>query len=280
MSVVDICLRVERLNNIDLLKKIADKVYSAVKPLLGTKKAGKIVGSGFGGDKTALIDEVAEETVIRHLKRHHLACTFIGEERGVENLSSKPEFYLMVDAVDGTTNAIRGLRFVSTSLALSSSNSLGGIEAAVVMDLSDGGIYEAAKGEGARYDGKKIRTSDASVLDEAVVGVDFSRVPDAVEKIVPLVRAAKSVRSLGSAALEICHVASGCLDAYVDLRGKLRTVDIAAAMLIVEEAGGVFLQPDGASFGNYPLTELNRFSVIASANKQIHGKIASLISGL
>ena len=263
-----------------ILKDIAREVYSAVNPLLGTAESKKTVGLGFGGDETSIIDDVAEKTIIDHLIRNKISCTFIGEERGVQNLGENPSFYLVTDAIDGTTNAIRGLRFVSTSLAVSPSNDLGSIEAAVVMDLSDGGIYEAARGKGARYNNKEIKTSDTSVLDDAVLSIDVSRAPDAVEKIVPLVRAAKSVRSLGSAALEICHVASGQLDAYVDVRGMLRTIDIAAAKLIVEEAGGVFLRPNGASLSNYPLVELNRFSVIASANEKIHSDIVSLLSEL
>jgi myo-inositol-1(or 4)-monophosphatase len=264
--------------NINILKNIARKVYSAVNPLLGTAESKKTVGLGFGGDETSFIDEVAEKTILDYLMQHEISCIFVGEERGIQRLGKKPGFYLVTDAVDGTTNATRGLRFVSTSLAVSLTNDLGSIEAAVVMDLSDGGIYESSRGNGAYYNGKEIKTSDTIVLDEAVLSVDVSRAPDSVEKIVPLVRAAKSIRSLGSAALEICQVASGHLDAYVDVRGKLRTVDIAAAMLIVKEAGGVFLQPDGLSFSNYPLDELNRFSVIASANEKIHERIVSLIS--
>jgi fructose-1,6-bisphosphatase/inositol monophosphatase family enzyme len=89
---------------------------------------------------------------------------------------------------------------------------------------------------------------------------------------------AKSVRSFGSASLEICHVASGHFDAYVDLRGMLRTFDFAAAMLIVKEAGGIVVQPNGRGFDGYPLSKLSRFSVIAAANKDIHHEIMSIIS--
>jgi myo-inositol-1(or 4)-monophosphatase len=89
---------------------------------------------------------------------------------------------------------------------------------------------------------------------------------------------AKSVRSFGSASLEICHVASGRLDAYVDLRGMLRALDFAAAMLIVEEAGGIFVQRDGRGFDGYRLSELNRFSVLAAANENIYRELASNIS--
>jgi fructose-1,6-bisphosphatase/inositol monophosphatase family enzyme len=110
------------------------------------------------------------------------------------------------------------------------------------------------------------------------VSVDVSRSVESVRKTAPIMGRVKGLRALGSASLEICHVACGLLDAYVDLRGILRTVDFAAGMLIVKEAGGVFLQPKGESLPNVPLTEVKRFSVVASANMSIFNEIASLIN--
>jgi myo-inositol-1(or 4)-monophosphatase len=261
-----------------VLKGIAREVYSAVNSLLGTSESKKALGKGFGGDQTLLIDEVAEETIIKLLKQQKIACTFIGEEHGVQRLGEKPLFYLIADAVDGTINATRGISFVSTSLAISPTDDLGRVEAALVMNLCNGETYEAEKGKGARYKGQRIKTSEIAFLKDAILGIDISRAPDSVASMVPFMKVAKSVRSFGSAALEICHVASGLFDAYVDLRGMLRTLDIAAATLIVKEAGGIVLQPDGRGFDNYPLSELNRFSVIAAANENIHHEIASIIS--
>jgi myo-inositol-1(or 4)-monophosphatase len=265
------------LKSLDVPREIAREVYTVVHPLLGTSKSGKIVGSGFGGDETKLIDDVAEEAIIQYLKRNSLSCTFIGEERGVRKIGEKPIFYLIADAVDGTTNAVRGIDFVSASLAISPTDRLGDLEAAVVMNLSNGGIYEAERGKGARYNGKTIKPSDIVVLKDSVLSVDISRTPETIEKVVPLMKTVKSVRSLGSAALEICHVASGFLEAYVDVRAKLRTLDIAAGMLILREAGGIFLQPDGKGFQGVSLTEMNHFSVIAAGNQKIHDEIISLI---
>jgi len=266
------------VNHIAVLKEIAKEVYSAVNPLLGTGESKQVLGKGFGGDQTLLVDEVAEKAIIDYLERHRIACTFIGEERGVQRLGNKPEFYLIADAVDGTTNATRGIDFVSTSLAVAPTDDLGRIEAALVMNLCDGETFEAEKGKGSRSNCKEIRTSDVVSLGEAVLGIDVSRSPDSVEPTIPFMQKAKSVRSFGSAALEICHVASGRLDAYVDLRGMLRALDFAAAMLIVKEAGGIFVQRDGRGFDGYRLSELNRFSVLAAANENIYRELASNIS--
>jgi len=260
------------------LKEIAREVYSAVKSLLGTSESKKILGKGFCGDQTLLIDEVAENTIINYLKRQKISCTFIGEEHGVQKFGKKPAFYLISDAVDGTTNATRGISFVSTSLAVSLTDDLGRIESALVMNLCTGEMYEAERGKGSKYKGEKIKTSETAFLKDAVFGIDISHAPNSVEPTVPFLKIVKSVRSFGSASLEICHVASGRFDAYVDLRGMLRPLDIAAALLIVKEAGGIVLQPDGEGFDGYPLSEMNRFSVVASANENLHREIMSVIS--
>ncbi len=264
-------------DRLTVLREIAKEIYSAVHPLIGTPESGRIVGLGFGGDRTKFIDAVAEDKIVQYLENNGFSCTFIGEEAGVRKIGGDPDFFLIADSVDGTTNAVKGIGFASTSLAISSTDGLADLEAAVVMNLYGEGVYSAEKGKGARYNGKRIRPSEKRRLKDSVMSIDVSRAPETVERVVPLMKTVKSVRSLGSAALEICHVASGRFEAYVDVRGKLRTVDIAAGMLILKEAGGVFLQPDGTELQNVPLTEMNRFSVIAAANDELYCKIIPLI---
>ena len=264
--------------SLDLLINVAREIYSSVHPILGTPKAGEIVGSGFGGDKTKLIDAVAEDAAINYLERNGVSCIFIGEECGVKKIGSQPRFYLIVDGVDGTNNAVRGIKFASASIAMSPTGNLGDIEAAVVIDLYDGRVFSAERGRGAKCNGQLIKPSNTISLKDAIVSVDVSRSMESIKRTVPIMGRVKGLRALGSASLEICHVACGLLDAYVDLRGMLRTIDFAAGMLIVREAGGVFLQPNGDDIPSVPLTEIKRFSVIASANMDIFNEIASLIN--
>ncbi|RLI03303.1 hypothetical protein DRO38_02860, partial [Candidatus Bathyarchaeota archaeon] len=98
-----------------------------------------------------------------------------------------------------------------------------------------------------------------------------------LNRVIPVMKTARRVRSLGAASLEICHVASGALDAYVDLRGKIRTLDFAAAMLILRESGGVFSLLDTDEQMEIPLTELRRFSIVATASERLYSQIVSLI---
>ncbi|MCX8171282.1 MAG: D-fructose 1,6-bisphosphatase, partial [Candidatus Bathyarchaeota archaeon] len=231
--------------SLNLLIEIAKEIFSSVHPMLGKPRAGEIVGLGFGGDKTRLIDEVAEKAAVNYLERNGVSCVFIGEECGVKRIGSLPEFYLIVDGVDGTNNAVRGVKFASSSIAMSSTGKLGDLEAAVVIDLYDGGIFSAERGMGAKYNDRKIKPSNSRSLGDAIVSVDVSRSAESIERTTPIMGKVKGLRAFGSASLEICYVASGLLDAYIDLRGMLRTIDFAAGMLIILEAGGVFLQPTG-----------------------------------
>ncbi len=261
----------------DILKEIANNVLLEVQPLLGTEESRENVGLGASGDVTKRIDAVSENVIIEYLMRKGISCIFVGEESGTMRIGDNPEVYFIVDSVDGTTNAVRGISFTSTSIAVSYGDDLRDVEAALVMRLDNGGIYEAEKGRGARYNGERIEPSGINRLEEAVISIDISRSPENVERLLPLMKRAKHIRSLGSAALEICLVASGQLDAYVDVRGKLRTTDIAAATLILKEAGGVILKPNGEDLGGAPLTVISRFSLISAANIDLYKEITDLL---
>ena len=264
--------------NLKALTEMAESIYREAHPLLGSNNSGVIVGRGFGGDNTRLIDRVAEETVIKYIRDKNIPCIFIGEENGILKFEDKADTYLVVDAIDGTTNAIRGLKFTSASLAVASGDTLKDIELAVVISLSNGNLYAAEKGRGAWLNGKRIKTSNVSDLSESIVSVDISSTPKRLEWIIPIMKAAKRIRSLGSTSLEICHVASGIMDAHIDLRGKIRTLDFAAAMLILKESGGIFGFLDRDEHDEeIPLTRLKRFSIIAAATEELYSQIISRI---
>jgi len=263
--------------NLDILTDIAKKIYSTVHPFLGSRESGRTVGLGFGGDSTRFIDQIAEKAIVQYLKQKGLSCILIGEEGGVQKIGKNPEDYLITDAVDGTTNAVRGINFASASLAVASKDRLGDIEIAAVINLFDGELYMAEKGKGAQLNGKKIAPSKTSTLKEAIVSVDISSTPERLSMVVPIMKAVRRVRSLGAASLEICHVASGVLDAHVDLRNKIRTLDFAAAMLILREAGGLLSLLDVDKPEEIPLTKLRRFSIVAAANECLYSQIISFI---
>ena len=123
-----------------------------------------------------------------------------------------------------------------------------------------------------------METSKTASLDEAVVGLDLNtfKSKTVVPKVIDLIENTKHIRHYGANALEICYVANGLTDAFIDLREKIRATDVAAGFLIVKEAGGVVTTPDNQTL-NVKLDPTQKLSFIASGNLQIHQKILSLV---
>src|SRR5665647_2045238 len=173
---------------------------------------------------------------------------------------------------------MHGLPFYCSSIAVSNKPELAEVYAGMVIDLVHNVTYMAFKGEGAYWNRKKMETSKTASLDEAVIGLDLNtfKSKTVVPKVTTLIENTKHIRHYGANALEICYVANGLIDAFIDLRGKIRTTDVAAGFLIVNEAGGVVTSPDNQPL-NVKLDPTQKLSFIASGNLQIHQKIVNLV---
>jgi len=111
-----------------------------------------------------------------------------------------------------------------------------------------------------------------------VIGIDLNtyKIPEIAPQITGLIRKTKHIRHLGANALELCYVADGTTDAFIDIRGKLRTTDMAAACLIIGEAGAKITTPKGKLL-NVKLDPKQKVAFIAAANQKIHKTILNLI---
>jgi myo-inositol-1(or 4)-monophosphatase len=249
-------------------------------PFFGSPDAAVGFGTGAGGDVTKKIDLVAEKALIDVLEGHEASCILVSEEAGTKKIGTQAsEFYVTVDPVDGTTNAVRGLPFMATSIAVSKAPYLKDVETALVSDLFHDVTYTAQRGMGAFRNGKKIKPSITSSLEEAVIGVDFNtfRLRELVTSLEKVLIRTRHIRHLGANALEICYVADGTTDAFIDIRGKLRVTDFAAAYLILLEAGGIMVTPEGTEL-NVQLTADQRASFIAAANEKIYRTIKEFLA--
>ena len=112
---------------LDLLKGASELVYKAVKDMAGTDEAGGDFGIGAGGDVSRNIDIIAEKTVIDYVKENGFDCTILGEECGRVEIGKEPKGFLIMDAIDGSTNAVRGVPFFSKycTTALQNTHALG-----------------------------------------------------------------------------------------------------------------------------------------------------------
>lgn len=267
--------------DVRLLRDIASEVRRKIKPLLGSREAWKPLGKGVGGDKTRLIDAVAEEAVFEKLREKALSCMVVSEERGLVSVGEGGDGYLIVDALDGTNNSLRGIPLYCVSLAAADKPKLSSIHSAVVQDLHHDETFWASKGEGARLEGSPITPSTVKTLEDALIGVDMNPpLPEGkIGGLIRLLRASKHSRHFGVKALELCYVASGRLDAFVEVRGRTRVTDLAASYLIIKEAGGLIVDERGENLEAPASTPRLRLSVIAAGNRRLLRQILSLLSG-
>jgi len=270
------------MNNLELLKECAEEIRRKIIPLVGTAEASKTYGRGAGGDLTKEIDLRAEKTLIEKITDKEVSCTIISEEKGIIKIGSEPEkLYLICDPLDGTTNAVHGIPFFATSIALARKPFLSQIETAAVMDIVRNIVYTAEMGKGAYKNEKRIFSSQNVDFENSVIGVDINtyKASDSGvhRKITKILALNKHPRYFGANALQLCYVADGTTNAFVDIRRKMRAIDMAAAYLIVKEAGGIITSPEGTPL-EAKITPQRKLSIVAAGNKKLHEKILRLIN--
>ncbi len=269
----------------DILIDISKQVRNNILGLVGTEEGNVKFGRGAGGDISKKIDLVAEETVISTLKtKYNLDPTIIGEECG--QIKGSDEGYLIMDAIDGTTNASRGLPFFCCSLAFALEFKLSSVISSSIINLSNGDIYHASSGNGCYFNNNKISVKSSKIdidldiqlsFNDLIIGTNVSGLTKPnLEKIETLLSMSKHVRHFGANALELCYLAHGYLDAYVDIRNKIRITDMAAAYLIIKEANGYIFSDTGTNLDS--TLDLNeRLSFIASSSKNIFNIIYNVL---
>ena len=221
---------------VDVARLAADHVRS---------RLGKARATGTKSSPTDVVTETDVEA--ERLIRHELAARSPGSSIVGEELADQPgdgTTGWIIDPIDGTTNFLYNLPVVSVSIAATRH---GGVVAGAVTDVLLDETFSAAAGGGARCQGVTITTGDRHDLAAALVGTGFSydaerrgREAAVISRVLP---AARDVRCFGSAALQLCWVACGRLDACYQ-RG-LAVYDYAAGALIAAEAGAAVEQPTG-----------------------------------
>jgi myo-inositol-1(or 4)-monophosphatase len=231
--------------SIDFLKQLAFNVYDAVNPLLGTKEAAKKSKRGAGGDITMHLDTVAEKIIIETLEKENVDLLLISEEIGEiyigDNKKAKEnQIKIIIDPLDGSNNAVRGVPYCSVSIAYAVGTHMNNIIKAVVLNLNTKDIYWAEKEKGAYLNNLKIHVSDLDISQQCFfeLNLPMKNFMENLQRLSPLIRKFYRIRILGSCALTLCQLASGSMEAYINLRSSNRLVDVAAGMLILKEAGG------------------------------------------
>ena len=260
---------------IETLKTACLEVRKSVKDLVGTPEGNTKMSVGAGGDISRKIDLVAEKKVINIVKESGKNPTIFGEECGVIK-GNDNDGYIIMDAIDGTTNVTRSIPFTCCSLAYATDSTMSSVVDAAIIDIARGDLYYASKDKGAFLNGNKItvRKTDNIEGDDIIGGINISGISqELLQSIGPIISKLNHVRVFGANALELCFVARGYLDMFMDLRDKIRPTDMAAAFLIVKEAGGLVLDKAGNSFDS-ELSFGNRFSFISVSDSKIFNMFA------
>jgi len=204
-----------------------------------------VVGDGEGGDETTAIDAAVEEAVVARLEASGLEFTLVSEELGRRGDGSGA--WVVLDPIDGSINAKRRLPFFSLSLAVAEGETMDDVVFGYVYDFGSGEEWTAERGGGARLN------------VPAFVGL------------------AHRLRIFGSLAIALCHLADGRVDGVCSLK-PARSVDIAAAQLLVRERGLAIDLPDDPPFGSAALDLEGRSRVAAAGTAELCGRIATALS--
>ena len=252
-----------------LAHKTIDAINRKIKRAKSTEfyKFGSNIGIGADGTVTKYIDKIAEDAAINYLEKSKLKVNILSEEIGF--VDNGAEYTFVLDPIDGTRNAYRGIPFYSVSLAIGKSK-ISDVEYGIVRNIPTGDIFTAEKGFGAFLNTKKIgvpNVPDSELCSSLALGKNFDKLTISLAK-------KEKVRSLGSASLEMCMVALGALDFYVVGKEYIRVVDIAAATLILREAGGIVKNILDEQL-DMPFNLDERTSVVAACNEELIQKIIS-----
>ncbi len=228
-------------------------------------------------DITRRMDLAAEHALDRALQKRGMSARIISEELGDRIVGRQPEFMLVFDPIDGSTNAACGIPFFCTSIAYTEKTDIaafGDITMAVICDIRNN-IYCAERGEGAFLNRNKIAGKKRGARPKPVVSVYSYGVPGVPPGLIELEKSI-IVRALGSIALDMCYVADGTLDGVIDTRGLVSGYDITASALVLKEAGGVLTDLRGKLISED--VKATGMSIIGTKNKELHDRIVKAIA--
>jgi myo-inositol-1(or 4)-monophosphatase len=231
-----------------------------------------VLGQGLGGDDTTAVDRAAEDAILARLRVLDDVAV-VSEEVGRLGEGST---LVVVDPIDGSLNAKRGIPFFSVSIAIADGERMGDVHTAYVYDFGSGEEWVARRGRGATLNGEFLTVRPKERIEilsfEATLTSLVARDAPKVEAL------AYRLRIMGSLAISLCHLAAGRVDAVCSLK-RARAVDIAAAQLLVRETGlAIELFDDPRAFVDAELDLEGRSRVAAAGTPDLCKQVADALS--
>jgi myo-inositol-1(or 4)-monophosphatase len=219
-------------------------------------------------DFVSQVDEIAEKLIIESIHERYPGHGILGEETGKQG---GDEYVWIIDPLDGTMNFLHGFPMFAVSIGIQIK---GRMQVGVVYDPNRQELFTAIQGVGAQLDGRRLRINQKRVLDGALIGTGFPYrenerwMEQYLNQFRAVMNVAADVRRPGSAALDLCYLASGRMDGFWEF--GLQPWDIAAGSLILREAGGLISSM--TDDGDYMETG----NIIAGAPK-VHADLEKLL---
>jgi myo-inositol-1(or 4)-monophosphatase len=236
-----------------------------------------VLGTGEGGDDTTAIDAAAEDAVVARLAALNGDFTLVSEELGERVFGDGSAMRVVVDPIDGSVNAKRGIPFFALSLAVAEGPTMGDVTFGYVYDFGAREEWVARRGEGAFCNGTELPPARLSEPLEILACEGTTTA--AIARAAPtLTGVAERLRVMGSLALSLCHLAAGRVDGVCSLK-EARSIDIAAAQLLVRECGGAIELFEDPPFTGAALDLEHRSRVAAATTPASVEAIASALRG-
>lgn len=234
-----------------------------------------VLRRGEGGDDTTAIDGAAEDVVVGLLEELDTDLTLVSEELGVRVFGKGGDLRVVVDPIDGSVNAKRGIPFFSLSLAVADGPRMDDVSFGFVHDFGSGEEWVAERGVGAFLNGELLTTPGPTESIEilSLEGTTTEAIGAAIPGVLGV---AHRVRVMGSLALSLCHLAAGRVDAVCCLK-PARSIDIAAAQLLVRERGLAIELFEDPPFGLAQLDLGQRSRVVAGASDEACRALAAAL---
>lgn len=237
----------------------------------GDKSMSSVLSKNPTGDDTRGIDRAVEEHVLEEIRRSGVSALVISEESGSLLIGGEPEYIFLLDPLDGSINYVSDIPYCSVSLAALPYRvgaSIDDVVVGAVAEIFRDRSYSFLKGSGAYYNNEPAQRF---IIEGSDAVIAYFEEPDLIGRIHRLwLRLGRpKIRSLGAASLDIINVSMGRFRAFIDLRGRLRNIDVAAAVGFARELGAVVIDDKGSSI-NIPVERLSRIgSIIVSREKSI-----------
>lgn len=252
--------------NTEFLRSIGKRILREIQS--GGRISKAAVGIGASGDKTYPVDKMAEDVILFELERSGNPFTVISEEIGTKDIKGGGTIVL-VDPIDGSRNAIAGIPFYCTSIAVAEGNTIGDVRLSYVLNLINGDEFWADKGKGAFFNGERIATQQDDVL--YLTAYEAQSPARDIPDILPLLTESRKTRCLGATALDLAYLANGSISVFAN-PSPSRSFDFAGGWLLVQEAGGVFTDMDGILIHSVEIGLKKSTSLLVSGNAKLHEK--------